>query len=126
MENVLFLSDVLDTKPFRKGAMNIVVAPCGSGKTTAAINRIASLASNSKKALYLIDTRNGCARLSREPKLTLPTLWYDEEIGKKFLIEAPPDDKVVVTTYAQFGIWCQGHQNFTDNFEVIEPVKNLL
>ncbi|MBQ7885987.1 MAG: DEAD/DEAH box helicase family protein [Clostridia bacterium] len=42
----------------------MVVAPCGSGKTTAAINTIAALASSPHKALFLIDTQNGNLRLA--------------------------------------------------------------
>ena len=36
----------------------------GSGKTTAAINTIAALASSPRKALFLIDTQNGNLRLA--------------------------------------------------------------
>ena len=54
-----FLSDVLDTTLFEKGFFNVVFAPCGSGKTTAAIEKIAPLASSPKRAIYLIDTRLG-------------------------------------------------------------------
>ena len=52
----IFLSDALQTNLFRKGSLNVIVAPCGSGKTKAAIDTITPLASSPYKALYLIDT----------------------------------------------------------------------
>lgn len=55
---------MLDTSHFLRGTFNLVVAPCGCGKTTAAINIIAALASSPRKALFLIDTRNGNERLA--------------------------------------------------------------
>ena len=98
-----FLSDLLDVGQFEPGVLNIVCAPCGCGKTTCAINRIAPLASSPRKALYLIDTRNGCERLSQEEKLTTPYQYYADDIaGRYFNFEVP--DKVVVTTYARFGM----------------------
>ena len=52
------LKDVLRTSNFVHGMFNLIVAPCGSGKTTAAINVISKLASTPRTALYLIDTTN--------------------------------------------------------------------
>ena len=52
MKNGKFLSDVLDTSCFRCGTLNLITAPCGCGKTTASINKIAPLASCPRKALY--------------------------------------------------------------------------
>ena len=51
MKGTKYLSDVLDTSLFEKGYMNVIYAPCGSGKTTAAINHIAPLASSPKKVI---------------------------------------------------------------------------
>ena len=76
-----FLSEVLDTSHFEKGYFNVIYAPCGSGKTTAAIEKIAPLASAPRKAIYLIDTRLGKDRLSREEKLTTPCHFYSGSIA---------------------------------------------
>ena len=119
MKGTKYLSDVLDTSLFEKGVMNVIEAPCGCGKTTCAINRIAPLASSPRKALYLIDTKNGCQRLSQEEKLTTPYLWYPETIAGKYFNADRIDDKVVVATYARFGVWVSQYPNFTDNFEII-------
>ena len=113
-----YLSDVLDTSRFQKGVLNIIEAPCGSGKTTAAINKIASLASSPKKALYLIDTRIGKERLSKKPELVTPFYAYPDAIVKHYGF-FEDDKKVGVTTYAQFGYWCAYHPNFAENYEYI-------
>ena len=122
-----FLSDLLDVGQFEPGVLNVVCAPCGCGKTTCAINRIAPLASSPRKALYLIDTRNGCERLSQEEKLTTPYQYYADDIaGHYFNFDVP--DKVVVTTYARFGMWVSQYPNFADHFEIIicDEAHNLV
>lgn len=128
MEGEAFLSDLLDVGQFESGVMNIVCVPCGSGKTTCAINRIAPLASSPRKALYLIDTRNGCERLSQEEKLTTPYMWYPETIARNSFNSEAIDDKVVVATYARFGMWVSQFPNFADNFEIIicDEAHNLV
>jgi len=77
----VFLSDVLNTSHFEKGYFNVIYAPCGSGKTTAAIKRIAPLASAPRKAIYLIDTRLGKDRLSHNEDLTTPCHFYSGSIS---------------------------------------------
>lgn len=126
MEGESFLTDLLDVSQFELGKFNIIVAPCGCGKTTCAIDKIAALASQPHKALYLIDTRNGFERLAQEGKLMKPYLWYDEAINEKCLLNYP--DKVVVATYARFGMWVETYPNFADNFEIIicDEAHNLV
>ena len=120
MKNGKFLSDVLDTSNFKYGTMNIIVAPCGCGKTTAAINRIAALASSPHKALFLIDTHNGNVRLAKNEALTLPYVFFPECVrNPRFPSDEFQKDKIVVTTYAQFGVWVKHNPAFADNFEVI-------
>ena len=74
------LKDVLSTSNFVHGMFNLIVAPCGSGKTTAAINVISKLASSPRTVLMLIDTRNGMERLAQEKVLTTPYAFYEESI----------------------------------------------
>ena len=113
-----YLSDVLDTSLFQKGMLNVVYAPCGSGKTTAALNKIAPLASSPKKAIYLIDTKIGKERLSRKPELVIPFYAYPDAISKHYGF-FEDDKKVGVTTYAQFGYWCAHYPDFAENYEYI-------
>jgi len=106
-----YLSDVLDVSLFEKGVMNVIYAPCGCGKTTCAINTIAPLASSPKKAIYLIDTRLGKERLGLLPELTTPYVCYSEAIANDSGF-FENDKEVVVTTYAQFGVWCDRYPGF--------------
>lgn len=77
MKGTNYLSDVLDVSQLRTSVLNIIDAPCGCGKTTCAINKIAELASSPRKVLYLIDTRIGKERLAREPGLIKPCVFID-------------------------------------------------
>lgn len=118
MKGTKYLSEVLDVRHFEKGVLNVIYAPCGCGKTTCAINTIAPLVSSPKKAIYLIDTRIGKERLSLLPELTTPYYAYPESITRRdgFFED---DDKVAVTTYAQFGYWCSCYPAFAERFEYI-------
>lgn len=110
---------MLDTSCFVRDAFNVIVAPCGSGKTTAAINKIAALASSPRKALFLIDTQNGNLRLAENDALTLPYVFFVETAGGNIAWGELPPAKIVATTYAQFGVWVKDNPDFTANFEVI-------
>ncbi len=128
MENSVFLKDVLDTSHFCKEAMNVIYAPCGSGKTTAAIDKILPLASDKTRVIYLIDTQLGNERLATQYKdvLEKPNPFYEEIIAY-----SRPHwgiDRVCITTYAKFGVWCKKHPHFEEYFEYIlcdEP-QNLV
>ena len=116
--NEKFLSDVLEQESFLHGTLNVVVAPCGSGKTHAAINVVAKMASQPYKALYLIDTRNGCQRVASEKGMALPCHFYSDDIVKGGKLMELDKTKVAVTTYAKFGVWCSQYpkSNFTEGF----------
>lgn len=133
MKGNKFLSDVLDASIFRSNTMNIVEAPCGCGKTTASINFCATLAQNPRRALILIDTNMGNFQLAKNDALTLPYIFFEETAGRDGKIGMPLDDgipldKVVVTTYAQFGVYVSRQKNFIDNFDVIvcDEAHNLV
>ena len=110
---------MLDVSRFVSDAFNLIIAPCGSGKTTAAINTIAALASSPRKALFLIDTQNGSLRLAQNEALTLPYAFFAETAGRSITWGELPPEKIVVTTYAQFGVWVKDNPDFAASFEVI-------
>ena len=100
--------------------MNIIVAPCGSGKTTAAISKLAPLASNPRKALFLIDTHNGNVRLANEEPLTMPYVFYEYSIkNAAFPFTDGDPTKIVATTYAQFGVWVRHNPELKSFFDII-------
>ena len=110
---------MLDASSFVSDAFNLIIAPCSSGKTTAAINKIAALASSPRKALFLIDTQNGNLRLAQNEALTLPYAFFAETAGRSITWGELPPEKIVVTTYAQFGVWVKDNPDVAANFEVI-------
>lgn len=130
MKNSKYLSDVLDTSSFVRGKLNIINTPCGSGKTTAAINTVAALASSPRKALYLIDTSSGRDRLANNEHLTRPYVFF--EVYASYTSFPVPEgeipDKVVVATYAKFGMWVAENSAFASYFEVIicDEAHNLV
>ena len=110
--------------------MNVIWAPCGSGKTTAAINKILPLVSAPRRAIYLIDTRLGNERLAEHHKkeLVMPSPFYAESIALSDSSWGDDLDRVCVTTYAKFGLWCMKYPQFEERFELIlcdEP-QNLV
>ena len=98
MKGTKYLSDVLDVSLLRTGELNIINAPCGCGKTTCAINKIAELASSPRKVLYLIDTANGCERLAQEEKLTAAYHSYEDDIAGHFFTTELPENEIIVAT----------------------------
>ena len=123
MKGTKYLSDVLDVSQLRTGELNIIDAPCGCGKTTCAINKIAELASSPRKVLYLIDTRIGKERLAREPGLIKPCVFIDGPLDgepwEKKLVYELRQEKIPVMTYALFGILCSDSPDFIKRFEII-------
>lgn len=100
-----FLSDIIDFDELSKsGYLNLIVAPCGSGKTTLALNHLAPMYGNPARALYLIDTVAGQDQLLQNPKFRC----YDKDWRKDFADTPLKDDgKIVVMTYARFGTLCK-------------------
>ena len=59
-----YLSDVIDVSLLRKGKLNIIKAPTGSGKTYFAITRLPqTLLDPRHEMIYLIDTVNGLEQI---------------------------------------------------------------
>ena len=73
-----YLSDLLQPEQFKHGRFNLVVAPCHSGKSTAARTLITDFGFPRESVLYLIDTTAGKeAILAHEKAQTLPYEWIE-------------------------------------------------
>lgn len=67
-----FLSEIIDFDEIGVcGYLNLIVSPCGSGKTTLALNHLAPMYGNPARSLYLIDTVAGQDQLLQNPKYHL-------------------------------------------------------
>lgn len=64
-----YLDEILDTTPFKIGQANVIIAPCHSGKTTAAQTLGKKLNCHDTRVLYLIDTTAGKEALLEKPNM---------------------------------------------------------
>lgn len=128
MKGTLWLSEAIHEEELKKGALNIVEAPVGCGKTTWALDSLSTRVSKPYKMLYLIDTVNGKEQLLRREN----TQYYSEQ-WLKFAKEDPEwfgerlaADKIVVVTYAKFALLARV-DGFVSMFELIvcDEIHNL-
>ena len=126
----IYLSHVLETEKFKRGQANIIVAPCHSGKTTAAITKVATMATSKKYVLILIDTTAGKDALAVEEQIyKYHEIWIKNlRTEKDGWGEAEFNDKIRVMTYHQLGYQIQKFPDFMDNIEIIicDEMHNLI
>ena len=123
-----FLSAVIEPDLFKKGQANIVIAPCHSGKTTAAVTKIAPMASVNEKVLLLIDTTAGKqALLKREETARYTERWL-KEIQHEWWGELLSGNGIRVMTYHQLGYQLEEHPDFMKNIEIVicDEMHNLI
>ena len=114
-----YLSEVLDLSALRKGRANIIVAPCHSGKTTAAHTIMEHHARSPGNVLYLIDTRAGKdSLLLRENAQKCTEAWvhlYDPH----WWGDRPDRVNFAVMTYHQFGHALRQESTFLIGIDLI-------
>ena len=127
-EKRIYLSDVIKPEEFKKGRANIVIAPCHSGKTTAAIKKIAPLASCLEKVLYLIDTSAGKESLAKIDEVKKYSEKWLKEISTEWWGTLLSGDGIRVMTYHQFGYQLKKHPDFLKNIEILicDEMHNLI
>lgn len=117
MKGKLYLNDAVNLDSIRPLQLNIIDTPTGSGKTTFALGKLTESVSNKNKMLYLIDTVNGKQQIMRNPITTYYNdSWREVVEGTMISFET---DKVVVMTYAKFGVLASKYPTFGYDFEVI-------
>ena len=120
MQGTKYLSELISETDFHPGALNLLVAPCGSGKTTLFLDKIAGALPDKHKMLYLIDTSIGNNYLIHQHRDVAK--YYDDNwftsvsIPGAFTFE---DRKVVIITYAKFGWLARQNPNFGHHFDYI-------
>ena len=124
----VYLSDVIEVKKFKKGQANIVVAPCHSGKTTAAVSKIAPLASYPAKVLILIDSTAGRDALAKTEEIQKYSDKWLKEIESEWWGSLLSGDGIRVMTYHQFGYKIQENPHFLKDIEVLicDEMHNLI
>lgn len=123
-----YLTEAVDISEIKAGALNVIQAPCGSGKSYFALNKLPETVSKNSKLLYVIDTINGREQKLKEKNTTPYGTGWEELIKRGSqewdgIGEAPFDhydeDKIVVITYAKFGVLANRYPDFGYQFEVI-------
>lgn len=124
----VFLSDLIDITKFKKGQANIVVAPCHSGKTTAAIRKIAGIATCRERVLFLIDTTAGKDSLLKRAETERYSFQWLKEIEEEWWGSLKSGDGIRVMTYHQLGYQLQEHPDFMKDIEVVicDEMHNLI
>ncbi len=99
-EKEFYLSDAVVYESFKLGFLNLITAPCGSGKTTAAFNTIPQyLKVEPQRSLILINTVSGAEEFVNDDRA-----YYYDYNGKEWdTFFTPQYDKPTVMTYALFG-----------------------
>ena len=94
----------------------MVNAPVGSGKTTWALRHLAKKLDSPLGMLYLIDTRNGNDQIvsaNSDIATYYSDTWFDKiSHGWEMFSDDPQEDKIVVMTYAKFGVLAQKDPEF--------------
>lgn len=96
-----FISDVIEYDSFKLGKLNLILASCGSGKTTAAFKTIPQyLKVQPHRSLILINTVSGAEDFVNNDL----AYFFDSDWDAPF--QSVPD-KPTVMTYALFGAKCK-------------------
>ena len=108
-----FISDVIEYDSFKLGRLNLILASCGSGKTTAAFKTIPQyLKVEPHRSLILINTISGAEEFVNNDL----AYFFDSDWDAPF--QAVPD-KPTVMTYALFGAKCKTHELDPTDYDYI-------
>mgnify|MGYP002589909923 FL=1 len=128
MTGTKYLSELVDCSELQKGRLNVIQAPTGSGKTYFALHHIPSLTQDAlHNVVYLIDTINGKEQIVQNYNATSEYYGWSKEVeegGMWF----EPSNRVVVITYAKFGLLYEKNFDFYKHFSYIicDEIHSLL
>ena len=108
-----FISDVIEYDSFKLGKLNLILASCGSGKTTAAFKTIPQyLKIQPHRSLILINTVSGAEDFVNNDL----AYFFDSDWDIPF--QSVPD-KPTVMTYALFGAKCKTQELSPTDYDYI-------
>ena len=108
-----FISDVIEYDSFKLGRLNLILASCGSGKTTAAFKTIPQyLKVQPHRSLILINTISGAEEFVNNDL----AYFFDSDWDAPF--QSVPD-KPTVMTYALFGAKCKTRELDPTDYDYI-------
>ena len=114
-----YLAELVKPEMLAKDKLNIIKAPTGSGKTYFALTAIpATLTDAVHKVVYLIDTINGREQILKNYNARPIYRYWDVEVNGEALC-FDDDDRIVVITYAKFGVLLEKDPDFHRHFDYI-------
>ena len=126
LKGTKYLQEAVDINEIKSGRLNLIEAPVGSGKSYFALNNLPEKLEDKHSMVYLIDTVNGKQQLQRQEKVgDVNILWQSlAENGTAYFGE----EKIVVMTYAKFGMMAAENSDFGMNLELIvcDEIHNLV
>ena len=131
MENTKFLAQAIHEAEICDGQLNLVKAPVGSGKTTWALRHLSKNMESPLNMVYLIDTKNGNEQIvsaNSDIAAHYSDAWFDKVVHSwQMFSEEPQEDKIVVMTYAKFGVLAKKHPDFGYHFDYVicDEIHNL-
>ena len=119
MKGSKHLSELVNIADLRIDLLNIIKAPTGSGKTYFALTHIPSQTYDAiHNVVYLIDTINGKEQILHNYNATSEYWRWAREVDDGGMWFSP-DDRVIVITYAKFGVLIDRYPDFHKNFDYI-------
>ena len=114
-----YLSDLVSIEMLVKDKLNIIQAPTGSGKTYFALNAIPAACKDAHhKVVYLIDTINGKEQILNNYKAIREYKTWRATVSEEALW-FEKDERIVVMTYARFGMIIAKELDFHKHFDYI-------
>lgn len=112
----------------KKEAINMIVAPVGSGKTYFIFNELLKHKSNLRNILYLVDTNNLKEAIVKDKEYLENAMIYENDIVKNFRNILSSDNKITVMTYAKFGMLLKEDENIYDSIDmfICDEAHNLI
>ena len=119
---------VIHTEYLKRGHVNLIIAPCHSGKTTAAKKIFDENKAMSPRGLLLIDTTAGRDSLLRYQKAQRTPSEIAEMLNPYTNATEAVGDSFVTMTYYEFGIYARYYPAAVDMFDVIicDEIHNLI
>lgn len=120
MKGTKYLSDLVNANALQKSKLNIIRAPTGSGKTYFALNYIPALVPDAlHSVVYLIDTINGKEQITSNYNAVSEYWGWAKGIDNDGGMWFDDDRRIVVLTYAKFGILSHRYPEFHKHFDYI-------
>jgi len=123
-----YLEKILDLNELKRGQANLIIAPCHSGKTTAARKIMEHLARSPTHVLFLIDTTSGKEAIMKREKGQRCTQAWIHRYDPLWWGDRPDRTNFSVMTYHQFGYAYQEMPSFLTGIDLIicDEMHNLI